>query len=74
MKDIRYDILEHLGTLGEPVKGWAREVNMISWNDGPAKIDIRSWSEDRQKMSKGITLTQEEARELAELILQKCNF
>ena len=33
-----------------------------------AKYDIRSWSPDHQKMGKGITMTQEELKTLAQII------
>lgn len=73
---IKHEIIEHLGCLGERsgAAGWTREVNMISWNGGPPKVDIRSWTEDHEKMSKGITLTQDEALLLAELLIAKCNY
>ena len=41
---------------------------MVSWNDRPAKLDIREWDENHVKMSKGITLNAEEAALLRELI------
>lgn len=46
-------------------RGWTREVNYVSWNDAEPKIDIRQWNEDHTKMSKGITLTKQEAQLLA---------
>ncbi|MDO4393573.1 MAG: PC4/YdbC family ssDNA-binding protein [Bacillota bacterium] len=74
MSNIEYEIIEHLGTLTEPAKGWAKEINIISWNGNDPKIDIRGWKEDHTKMTKGITLTQEEALLAAEIILNKCNY
>ena len=41
---------------------------MVSWNDRPAKLDIREWDEHHVKMSKGVTLSAEEAALLRELI------
>lgn len=40
----------------------------MSWNDGSAKIDIRAWNEDYCMMSRGITLTEEEARVLVSML------
>jgi len=74
MSEIKFEIIEHLGTLNEPSRGWAKEVNMVSWNNAPPKIDIRGWTEDHTKMTKGITLTQDEAMLAAELIMNKCNY
>lgn len=48
--------------------GWAMEVNLVSWNEGKPKIDIRSWSEDHRRMSRGITLTEEQANKLSQIL------
>ena len=37
-------------------------------NDADPKYDIRDWSPDDEKMGKGITLTEEEARNLLGLL------
>jgi hypothetical protein len=68
MADIKYEIIEELGELSENAKGWKKEVNRVSWNDREAKIDIREWSPDHERMSKGITLSDEEAEKLAEIL------
>ena len=57
-----FEIQEHLGVLRTSNSGWRKEMNVVSWNGKPAKYDLRDWSEDHKKMSKGITLTREEAR------------
>ena len=56
MPEIKYEITEHLGVISETARGWTREVNMISWNGREPKIDVRDWSPDHSKMSKGLTL------------------
>lgn len=69
MADISYEIVKHIGKLGEASsRGWQKEVNLISWNGSRPKIDIRDWSENHDKMGKGITLTREEALQLLELL------
>lgn len=68
MADIKYEIVETLGVISESPKGWKKEVNRISWNDKEPKIDIRDWSPEHDKMGKGITLTDEEAKELATIL------
>lgn len=67
MAEFKYDIIKELGTLAEPEKGYDTVVNVISWNDGPPKIDIRKWSKDRQKMGKGISITVDECYVLKEI-------
>ena len=54
MPEIKYEITEHLGVISETARGWTREVNMISWNGREPKIDVRDWSPDHSKMSKGL--------------------
>ena len=43
-------------------------INMISWNGAAEKYDIRDWAPEHEKMGKGITLSQEEAEALYELL------
>jgi hypothetical protein len=40
----------------------------MSWNGRKAKMDIRDWDENRQKMGKGITLNKEEILKLKDLL------
>lgn len=68
MSDVKYEIIEKLGILSESTKGWTKELNLISWNGGTPKYDIRDWSPNHEKMGKGITLTDEEAKKLKELL------
>ena len=67
MAELKYEIKEHLGVLSENAKGWTKELNLVSWNDNDPKFDIREWSPDHTRMSKGITLTEEEMQSLVEL-------
>lgn len=59
-KEIKFSIVHHIGVLAEGTKGWKKEVNMVTWNDRPPKLDIREWDEQHAKMGKGITLSSEE--------------
>lgn len=66
MADISCEIRQHVGVLSvNNNSGWRTEANIVSWNNGPEKLDIRSWSPDHSKRSKGITLKEDEARALA---------
>lgn len=64
MADFKYEIKEEIAVLSENSKGWKKELNLISWNDGEPKYDIREWSPGHEKMGKGITFTKEEAKQL----------
>lgn len=68
MAEIKYSIEEKLVTISESQNGWTKEVNLVSWNEYPAKYDIRSWDPDHEKMSKGLTLTKGEIIELRDIL------
>ena len=51
-KDITYEINERLGIISEDMNGWTRELNLVSWNGGKAKFDLREWSPEHDKMGK----------------------
>ncbi|HFT6135238.1 TPA: YdbC family protein [Listeria monocytogenes] len=68
MANIEYEIIEEIGVLSETARGWRKELNKVRWNGRPPKYDIRDWSEDHEKMGKGITLTDEEAEVLKKLL------
>ncbi|HOO74920.1 MAG: hypothetical protein H7A31_00425 [Thermotogae bacterium] len=68
MSEIKYEIVDNYGVLSQSAKGWTKEVKSIKWNDRPAKIDIREWSPDGEKMGKGITLSFEEAATLRDIL------
>ena len=68
MAEIKYEITKHIGVLSESAKGWTKELNLVSWNDREPKYDIREWSPEHEKMGKGVTLSEEEASKLKELL------
>ena len=68
MSDFKFEITEHLGTLSDSAKGWTKELNKVSFNDRPAKYDLREWDPDHQKMSKGVTLNDEEMEILSKIL------
>lgn len=68
MSEIKYDIVKEIGVLSENSKGWRKELNLISWNDGEPKYDIRDWAPEHEKMGKGTTMTKDEIVKLKELL------
>ena len=52
--DITFEIMEHIGTIdvidGREEK-WTKEVNVVAWNGGKPKIDVRDWNEAHDRMS-----------------------
>ena len=65
--DFSFTIEKHLGVISTSQNGWTKELNLIRWNDRPAKYDIRDWDENHEKMSRGITLTEDELKTIIEL-------
>ncbi|MFO7599890.1 MAG: PC4/YdbC family ssDNA-binding protein [Candidatus Desulfacyla sp.] len=68
MSEIKYEIVKKIGVLSTSGSGWTKELNLISWNDREPKYDLRDWSADHEKMSKGVTLSKEELQALKELL------
>lgn len=64
MKEIQYEIVKEIAVLFQSDSGYTKEINLISWNGNDPKYDIRSFSPDREKCGKGITLTEQEVKNL----------
>ena len=68
MAEIKCEVVEHISILSESAKGWKKELNRISWNGAAPKYDIREWAPNREKMGKGVTLSEEEFVALKDLL------
>ena len=66
--EVKYELKQHIGSIGTTGNGWVKEVNLLSWNDHQPGIDIRTWNSNHTKMSKGINITLEEATNLSSLL------
>lgn len=65
MAEVKYEIKQNIGIISSNDKsGWNKELNLVSWNEGDPKYDIRDWNKDHTKMSRGITLTEDELASL----------
>ncbi|MHB8962443.1 MAG: YdbC family protein [Saccharofermentanales bacterium] len=67
-KEITFAIVEEIGVISSSATGWNREINIVKWNNGNPKLDIRDWSPDHTKMGKGISLKNEEVALLRNLL------
>ena len=68
--NITFEIKEELGQIGA-----SKQLSIVSWNGNPAKYDLRTWhaTEDGEpKPGKGLTMSEDEAREL--LAVLKAHF
>lgn len=70
-QEIRFEIVEALGVLTAHSTGWKKELNLVSWNGGQPKYDIRDWSPDHAHMSRGVTLHEKEMRQIFDLMRRK---
>lgn len=68
MAEFKYEIVEEIKVISESSRGWAKELNLISWNERSPKYDLREWSPEHEKMGKGITLSAEELKTLRDAL------
>lgn len=70
-REISFEILEHIGILSTYSTGWNKELNIVRWNGGQPKYDIRDWDPDHEHMSKGITIHEKEMRQIVDLMKKR---
>lgn len=73
MKEIQYEIVKEIAVLSASDSGYTKEINLISWNGREPKYDIRSFSPNREKCGKGITLNADEAAALLKALQKEEN-
>ena len=73
MKEIQYEIVKEIAVLSKGDSGYTKEINLISWNGREPKYDIRSFSPNREKCGKGITLNADEAAALLKALQKEVN-
>ena len=71
MKDIQYEIVKEIAVLSTSESGYTKEINLISWNGKEPRYDIHSFSPNREKCGKGITLTADEAAALLKALQEE---
>ena len=73
MREIQYEIVKEIAVLSTGDSGYTKEINLISWNGKEPKYDIRSFSANREKSGKGITLNADEAAALLKALQKELN-
>ncbi len=68
MSKVEYEIVQTIACLEAESSGWVKELNLISWGGREPKYDIRSWSPNREKMGKGVTLSKEALEVLKDVL------
>ena len=62
MAEFKYEVIEKIGVVEKGI-----ELRVVAWNGNQPKNDLRQWYTNRigeERCGKGITLTDEEAKEL----------
>ena len=72
--EIEYQIVEQLGVIETQKNGWNKELNIVAWNGGLPKFDIREWDPEHERMSKGITLTERETERLGAILCKRFDY
>ena len=63
MTGITLEVIKKIAVLNDSEEGYTKELNLVSWNGREPKYDLRTWSPEGIAL-KGLTLTEEEAKEL----------
>ena len=72
--DITFEIMEHIGVIDiydNREEKWTKEVNVVAWNGGKPKIDVRDWNGKHDRMSRGITLTEDQAMKMTKALADR---
>ena len=62
--NVSFEIVERLVVLKDRKPAWDLELNLVAWNGGEPKYDIREWNEEHTRCGKGVTLGLEELQKL----------
>lgn len=66
--EVVFEVVEKIGMLKSFPSGWTKELNIVKWNGGEPKFDIRDWDMEHKHMRKGVTLYSDEMAKLVELM------
>lgn len=69
--DFSYEVKKNIGELSDKIK-----LRIVSWNGNDGKVDLRQWWTDKdgnEKCGKGISLTNDEAKKLVDLLSEYLN-
>ena len=68
-----FEILEHIGILDTSYGGWTTELNIVRFSrpdgsPGRAMHDLRAWNPEHTRMGKGLRLTDDAVKALAQIL------
>ena len=73
MREIQYEIVKEIAVLSTGDSGYTKANHITSGNGKEPKYDIRSFSPNREKCGKGITLNADEAAALLKALQKELN-
>ena len=73
-REVTFEIVEEIGVISTSGTGWKKELNIVAWNGNQGKYDIREWSPQHDRMSRGITLNEQEMRSIVELLKRRARY
>ena len=59
-RDFTYEIKKTLASVKSDSDGWNLELNLISWSGRKPSYDLRKWSDNHEKMGKGVAMSEDE--------------
>ena len=68
MAEIKYEVVKEIVCFPKPETVGQRKSIWSVGTTRNAVYDIRTWSEDKERMGKGITLTTDEVKELKKVL------
>ena len=73
-RQVTFEIVEEIGVISTSGTGWQKELNTVAWNGNQGKYDIREWSPHHDRMSRGITLNEQEMRSIVDLLKRRVRY
>lgn len=70
-RNITFEIMEQIAVINTCPTGWTKELNVVRWNGGMPKYDIREWDEEHERMSRGVTFTESEMKALVKAMVNR---
>lgn len=67
------EVFVECGVISTNKKGWSKEVNIVRWAGGNLCFDLRSWGPQKNRIGKGITLDEKEAKALVSYMASGIN-
>lgn len=70
--EFKYELKEFIGPIKENSENdWVKGVARIKWGDNPTTLDIRNMNLSKSLFNKGISLSDEEADNLVDILLDE---